>query len=175
LLYAGRGVVIVPGYANLWEFSYDFGDEIAAKLERAQLAEGAIGFGWVRGLAGNSTMRSDKLEERMDELYDLVKNQGQIVYQKLQMPGITAHSWLVTNMRPTRTGYAITVVDSNFREAQVIEYSRGDTALLYFNGTHFIPYTSRNRDWKKIVKLQSEFCHHGRTAQDLRAEKRRRN
>lgn len=174
LIYAGRGVVIVPGYANLWEFSYDFANEIAAKLEKSQLTDGALGFGWVRGLAGRSTLRADKLEERMDELFDLVKNQGQIVYQKLQMPGVTAHSWLVTDMAPTRAGYALKVVDSNYPEAQVIRYSRGNTALLYFDDTHFVPYTSRNKDWDKILKLQTEFCQHGKTAQDLREERRRK-
>lgn len=172
LIAAGRGVVIIPGFRNLHEFSYVFANEIASKLERSQLTEGTIGFGWVRGLAGRSTMRAEKLEEKMHELYDLVKNQGQIVYQKLQMPGITAHSWLVTNMQETRSGYILTVVDSNHSRALRVRYTFGSNAMDYFGETHFAPYTSRNRDWEQIHQLQSEYCLNGKTAEDLIKDRR---
>lgn len=164
LIYAGRGVVTVPGYNNLYEFSLEWAEEIADKLERAQVADGTLGFAWIRGLSGRSIQRPEKLEDRMDELYNLVKNEGQIIYQKLQMPGITAHSWLVTNMRRTSTGYVLTVVDSNFPRTREINYTRGDNALDYFGMTHFIPYTSRNKDWQDILARQTKFCSSDKTS-----------
>lgn len=166
-----RGVVEIPGYRDLAEFSRDNGDEILKTLESWQVEDGAFGFGWIRGLKGKPEVKASKLKSMMDELYHLVNTEKRVIYQKLQMPGITAHAWIVAKMEKTDDGYVLTTVDSNFPlEVLKYQYRNGDTKLDYFGNTTFVPYTSRSNDEKKFASAQRDYCVKGITAKQIRKE-----
>lgn len=166
-----RGVVEIPGYANLAEFTRDNGDELLNVLEGWQIEDGGFGFGWIRGLKGKPSVKPAKLQKMMDELYHLVQVEKRVIYQKLQMPGIMAHAWLVISMEKTGDGYLLTIVDSNFpQDVLQHRYRNGDTELNYHGKATFVPYTSRSNDEKKFAQLQRDYCVNGVTAKQTRLE-----
>ena len=161
----------IPGYSNLAEFSRDNAQEILNTLESWQVEDGAFGFGWIRGLKGKPEVKPAKLKKMMDELYHLVQVEKRVIYQKLQMPGVTAHAWLVIGVEKSGDGYILTTVDSNFpTEVLKYQYRNGDTNLGYHGHTTFVPYTSRSNDEKKFAGLQRDYCVNGVTAKQVRHE-----
>jgi len=154
---SGTGPIEIPGYSGLREFSADFQEEIVKRLVRWQAIEGTAGLGWVRGVAGAPRSSSKKLSKRMDELYDLVENRKQVVYQMLQIPGVDAHSWLVTGMRRTDEGYELLVHDSNSPHLLAVPYRRGDERII---GRQFssVPYTSYEREVSALLAQVAAAC-----------------
>ena len=138
---SGVGPLEIPGYRNLHEFSSEHEEAIIRRLERWQAVESTAGFAWVRGASGSTELRPSKFASQMDELYDLVENRKQVVYQKLQIPGAAAHAWLVTGMKPTSTGYELEVHDSNSAEILSVPYERTDKKIRG-SDFDFVPYTS---------------------------------
>lgn len=162
---ANRGVVEIPGFKNLSEFSYVHRSEIQQSLEEGQIVDGGLLFGWVRGVTGNHEIPASEMKTRMDELYLEVSN-GRIPYQMLQIEGITAHAWLVMNMKKTNTGYELTVHDSNYKGTYTVEYVYGMKQISDYQA---VPYTSRNKvDYASYETALKNFCKRGMTAKDLR-------
>ncbi len=164
-LSSATGVVEIPGYKNFREFSADHYAVIQRALEGWQIADGAIGFGWIRGLSGSHKVDANQLSKMMDETYALVKKDNRIAYQKLQIEGITAHAWLVVDMTKTADGYVLDVVDSNYGGVSQAQYTRGMTQLSAYAS---VPYTSRNSmDYRSYEYGISQYCKRGMTAEDL--------
>ena len=156
------GVVTIPGFRNLDEFSRSFASEIQGKLVDWQRSDGLLKAAWVKGLSGNSGIDETELSQRMDDLFSRIQN-GEVVFQKLQMPGPTAHAWLVVGMKPTTQGYKITVVDSNDYYGMTSEYnySRTDRSIDYdltTKTTHFVPYTEEVPEEIKLREKLEEEC-----------------
>ncbi len=160
---AGQGIVNVPGYTNLHDFSRDFESEIQGTLNHWQRSEG-VGGAWIRGLRGASNVTASSMERAMHALYDLVEVQKQVVYQKLQMPGIVAHAWLVIGMRPTSNGYSLTVIDSNYFGPTTHTYRKGMTNMPYGGGNHFVPYTEYQAEGQRLRDIVSRHCQGVRNA-----------
>ncbi|WP_246845331.1 hypothetical protein [Bdellovibrio sp. NC01] len=151
---ANDAVVEIPGYKNLYEFSIDYHQQIQSALNRWQISEG-IAFGWLRGLSGKTRVAPDVLKSMMDELYQEVRS-GRIAYQKLQIPGIMAHAWLVVDMWKTNLGYDFEVVDSNTREVYKVHYQKGMTHLNEYNS---VPYTGRNSaNYSSYTSAKKNYC-----------------
>lgn len=150
------GMTLIPGYRNLRELSYDFPNEIQDKLNDWQKADGAFKATWVKGLSGKPEVAPEKLSVQMDELFVRV-NRGEIVYQMLQMPGITAHAWLVTGMKKTADGYELNVVDSNTGNDTYF-YREGMTTFNYMGWYKFVPYTGQEGEERKLRERMSDFC-----------------
>ncbi len=159
-------VVEIPGYRNLYEFSEDHKALIEKELNRWSLID-AFNFSLVNGLRGNTKEKPKKLETMMDDLFHLVRDRGRVVFQTLQLPGFSSHSWLVVDMQPTLEGYEVSVVDSNYFDIQKWHYKRGQThfwysfrELLPVEGP-FVPYS--NQDWQaeedRIMGLVKNYCH----------------
>ncbi|MDG0816822.1 hypothetical protein [Bdellovibrio svalbardensis] len=162
----GRAVVEVPGYHNLYEFSTDYHREIQSALNRWQIGEG-IAFGWLRGITGRTRVEPGTLKVMMDELYQEVKR-GHVTYQKLQIPGIMAHAWLVVDMNKTLMGYDLEVIDSNYRDIRTIHYQKGMTHLNEYNS---VPYTSRNSSpYQAYAYAKSNYCRLGLKSTDMRSQ-----
>lgn len=167
---ANRGIVEIPGYKNLAEFSYAHSSEIQQALEEGQIVDGGFKFGWVRGVTGNDEVPAAELKTRMDELYLEVAN-GRIPYQMLQMKGITAHAWLVVDMKKTDYGYDLRVHDSNYRGTYTVSYEKGMTHVSDYEA---VPYTSRNElEYAAYKTALKNFCNRGFTAKDLRESRRK--
>ena len=154
-------VVEFPGYKNLQEFSKENEDLIQNELERWQLDDGTIGFGWIDGLEGESKyLAPELLKQSMDELFNLVVIHREIAFQKLQIPGITSHAWLVIDMISQGQNYQLKVIDSNYpEEVKTVNYRMGDTHVtMPYNGWTFIPYTERQNDFASITATLQEYC-----------------
>lgn len=150
-------VMAVNGYRNLFDFSYEYYDEMTESLGQWQMAESFFKFNWLNGLEGESSINSTDLELKMDELFSRVQGKRETVYQMLQYPGPAAHAWLVLGMTKTAAGYSIEAVDSNYTYVTKKEYFRGDTHL---NGDFgdFVPYTQRTEDLDSIRGAISRTC-----------------
>lgn len=156
----GDNLVVIPGYANLKEFSsYSaFASLIQDELERWQRGDGLIRQQWIVGLAGRSSTSAEKMKSIMDELYNYVEVQGNVAYQKLQLPGVVAHAWLVVGMEKTRDGYDLTVVDSNYRNPYTVSYYEGMTHLNYSGFGNFVPYLERERELSSVKRVIQKNC-----------------
>lgn len=151
------GVITVPGFRNLMEFSAYYQNEIQDKLEDWQKTDGVLKVSWIQGLKGDHDVNPEKLERKMNALYERV-SQGEVVYQVLQMPGITAHSWLVVGMTQKNSGYEIKVLDSNFGNIETYIYIPGMTEFSYYGGTKFVPYTGQEKEERKLREKLMKEC-----------------
>lgn len=154
----GRDIVTIPGFSNFEEFSSYYSSEIQSTLESWQKLDGFVFQQWVVGLAGSSEVSPKKMKKKMDALYKDVKS-GDIIYQKLQIKGIDSHAWLVTDMKKTRDGYDLSVIDSNYpMSTNVYSYSKGDRSFEYPYYGHFVPYTGKMHELRRLKKVVKKFC-----------------
>jgi len=155
-------VVEIPGYKNLQEFSRDWEDLLLKKLGDWQKVDGILGFAWVGGLAGKTEVSPEELKNKMDNLFKQVRIENKIVYQKLQHPGIGAHSWLVFDMKKTSDGYVLRTTNSSSSNVKVAHYKIGDQYLRHRFGIisyyTFVPYTEFENELKKIRAAQERYC-----------------
>ncbi len=156
----GNDLVVIPGYSSLREFSGygGFGSLIQDELERWQKSDGFIRQQWIVGLAGSSSTTAEKMKEIMDELYSYVEVQGNVAYQKLQLPGVVAHAWLVVGVDKTNDGYDLTVVDSNYSNPYTVSYYEGMTHLNYAGFGSFVPYLEREREMNSLKRVVAKKC-----------------
>lgn len=154
----GTEVVVIPGFRNFYEFSSTYSNEIQRELESWQRAHGAKG-GWITGLKGKPVVSPEKMQLLMDELYQEVKVKGRIAYQKLQIKGITAHAWLMIDMKQTTNGYMLEVLDSNFpHETRIYEYVLGQTNFTHEYYGNFTPYLEEQDESQNIETALSNYC-----------------
>lgn len=153
----GDSVVEIPGFSNLYEFSKYYEKEIQALLEGWQIEDGVIKQKWITGLSGSTSISSTELEKRMHQTYQRVQN-GEIVYQMLQIDGVDAHSWLVVNMEKFDRGYRLDVVDSNDSVVRNYFYIFGQTNLNHRFYGDFVPYTQNVKEWDKLIETKNIYC-----------------
>jgi hypothetical protein len=155
----GKGVIEIPGYRNFSEFSYSHQREIQRELEKWQKGDGIIKFNWVIGLSGDTVVSAEKLSDMMNELYDYVEVQGNIAYQKLQIKGVTAHAWLVKNMKKTTNGYELEVLDSNYpHRTNIYYYRKGQKSFRHQYYGEFTPYLERKGEMDQLVLSIMKTC-----------------
>lgn len=154
----GREVITIPGFSSFSEFSRAYSSEIQDQLEKWQKFDGIIMQQWVVGLAGRSEVSAESMKDKMDELYEQV-SQGDIVYQKLQIKGITAHAWLVIDMTKTSNGYELNVIDSNSPlTTTVYNYEEGDTSFHHYYYGDFVPYTGKDSELDRLKSTVKKYC-----------------
>lgn len=151
-------VLEIPGFKNFREFSTHYAEEIQDELETWQRFEG-FRFTWIRGLRGSARVSAEWMRQLMDNLYQEVIFKKNIGYQKLQMPGLKAHAWLVINMVQHDSGYDLEILDSNFPNmTKPYYYKFGDTHLQYEKGSYFTPYLEYVNEMERINSVISETC-----------------
>jgi hypothetical protein len=155
----GLKVIEIPGFHNFAEFSHFFKKEIQSELEDWQKFDG-IFLGWIRGISGDTIVTAKHLQRIMDDLYNEVMIKQNIAYQKLQMKGLSAHSWLVISMKKFKGGYDLEVLDSNQQHIrETVSYRFGDTHLVYGRTKlPFTPYLERTKDSKQIRRVIEYTC-----------------
>lgn len=153
----GQRVVEIPGYANLASFAADFQSEIQDKLEAWQRYEGFSRGEWRRSLRGSSSVSPNHLKTLMDDLYAMV-SEGKVVYQKLQIPGIVSHAWLVLSMTPTADGYELLVHDSNYLTLQRHTYRYGMRNMPYAGDQVFVPYSEQRLELTRLERAVTKYC-----------------
>ncbi|MBC7714856.1 MAG: hypothetical protein H7177_16030 [Rhizobacter sp.] len=156
---AGKEIVVIPGYRNFAEFSYEHQAQVQRELEKWQKGEGILKASWVIGLKGDSTVAASELKSMMDELYKYVAVDGNIAYEKLQIKGITAHAWLVVNMKKNSDGYDLQIIDSNFpSQTTVYRYTEGMTSFYHQYYGSFTPYLERTGEMEKVALTVLKKC-----------------
>lgn len=166
---SAKKIIEVPGFANLYDFSRSYDDLILRELEAWQRKDGFINQQWVAGLSGSSNIKPEALEKRMDELFTRIQA-GEVVYQKLQMPGVVAHAWLVLGMTQTSDGYQLLVLDSNTYSPDTYTYRRGMTSFNYHGFSHFVPYTGKTKEEAKLKRIVAKDCDFAEPAVDIEEE-----
>lgn len=163
IIMKGSEIVEVPGFSTLAAFSAAFESTLQQVLEDAQ-AHDALFLGWINGLRGMDQVSPRNLQRRMDEVYELVETEHHIVYQMLQLPGVTSHAWLVVGMtrlldsRRQSRGYQLSVIDSNYNDStQVWTYENGATHLTY-QGSPFVPHTQHEKQLRNLEKQIRKDC-----------------
>lgn len=156
----GKNVVTIPGFANLRAFSSDFTARrlIQEELESWQRFDGFIRQQWIVGLSGSRISEAATLKRNMDELYEYVVLEDNIAYQKLQLPGVVAHAWLVVDVHKDGSGYELEVIDSNYTGTQTWRYREGMTNFNYGGFGEFTPYTEQKRELRTLKKVAQRFC-----------------
>ncbi|MFA6238903.1 MAG: hypothetical protein WC635_16315 [Bacteriovorax sp.] len=152
---SAKEIVEIPGFRNFNEFSNTHRSEIQRELEKWQKGDGVIRFNWVIGLRGDNVISAEQMKRDMDELYQYVEGDGNIAYQKLQIKGVTAHAWLVVNMRAINDssgkGYDLEVLDSNYaNRTNAYNFREGQTHFSHAYYGEFTPYLERKGEMEKI-------------------------
>lgn len=156
---SGKEIIEIPGFRNFYEFSSNHASEIQRELEQWQKSDGILKFNWVIGLSGDNVVSAEKMKEQMDELYQYVEAEGNIAYQKLQIKGVTAHAWLVLNVKATKNGYDLEVLDSNFpSQTSVYKYREGQTSFKHYAYGEFTPYLERKGEMEKVQMTILKKC-----------------
>lgn len=147
--------VEIGGFANFFDFSSHYQNEIQDLLNQWQLEDGIIKQKWVKGIWGRSQVSPQNIWKKIIRLYHEVEVENKIAYQKLQMPGVVAHSWLVVNVEKQSTGFDIYAIDSN-RPSQTLYYPyRYGDRYLNIGGYRSVPYSEEKdeyRDYNRVFK-----------------------
>jgi hypothetical protein len=155
----GTEVTIIPGFANLEEFSRDNAALIQNELNDWQLYDGVILGGWMDGLKGDSKVEPALLSKMMNDVYDYVGMQKKIAYEKLQIKGITSHAWLIVGMKKLAAGYEVGYLDSNFpRMSLNYSYKNGDASFFLKIYGDFVPYLEFTREEARLVLAGKVYC-----------------
>lgn len=156
---SGKEIITIPGFRNFSEFSRTHRDLIQRELEKWQKSDGIVKFNWVIGLSGSNEVAAEELSTMMDELYDYVEVQGNIAYEKLQIKGVTAHAWLVINMKKVNKGYDLEILDSNYpSQTNVYRYREGMTSFYHTYYGNFVPYLERKSEMDQVMMAVLKKC-----------------
>ncbi len=159
-LIKGKKIITIPGYKNFYDFSKDYKDYILKRLTLWQVKDGVIGFSWIRGLRGKTNTSAEKLKKSMKSLYSYTVEKKNFAYLKLQIKGISSHSWLVYDMKKNSEGYVLKLVDSNAStRPKEYTYKFGDTELKNFRKYgDFLVYLEEKKEQKRLKKTVKTFC-----------------
>ncbi len=155
----GESVVVIPGYANLEEFSTENQKLIQAELNSWQLYDGVVLGGWMDGLKGDTKIEANLLSSMMNEVFNYVSVKKKIAYEKLQIKGITSHAWLIAGIVAGPNGYEIGYIDSNSpRMSQNYSFKNGDTSFFIKGYGNFVPYLEFKREEERITDTARIYC-----------------
>ncbi len=155
----GETVVMIPGFSNFTDFSEAFKKEIQTELEDWQLYDGVVLGSWIDGLKGDTHLEPALLKKNLDEVYTYVESKNKIAYQKLQIKGITSHSWLVVAMKQMAGGYDVGYVDSNNpRMTESYNYKNGEDSFFIKSYGNFVPYLGFTREEERLTTVARSYC-----------------
>ena len=154
-----RQVTEIPGYANLYEFTRDWEYVIQPILEQWQRTDGFKRFAWIKGLSGKTKETPQNMKAIVEQIFDRVMNRHEVVYLKLQTPGIDSHSWLVYDMEKNYDGYTVTYIDSNFPASRTVyRYRNGDESFYISAYGNFVPYIEKSGVLAQYKSLSKKYC-----------------
>jgi hypothetical protein len=161
-----KRVVEIPGYSNFYEFSADYKEMIHAKLAGWQKKDSLAHFAWVRGLRGGESRSASEMKKFMDDLYDKVEVKNEIVYTKLQLPGLVAHAWLVIGVQKVDAfatadvgAYKLRVIDSSLPQRTLEEiYVEGDTQVSVWRAGEAGIFEEHSGTLRKIRERFKKHC-----------------
>lgn len=157
LMKAG-GVVAIPGYRNLGEFSKDHETAIQRTLERRQLFEGFLQFAWINGLWGASSTSWNVLRRGMMRIGEETSSTG-LAYAKFQTPGLDAHAILLTEMVELEGGgFRARYLDSVSRREETFLLQPGDRRVELASGMTGVPCLQRSGELRGLRRRMRDFA-----------------
>ena len=160
-LVRGRKVSEINGFNNFYDFSKEFQGLIQKRLNIWQLIDGIFFWQWLNGLAGEYETTSEKLKKLMDKIYEEVSTRKRIGYVKVQIKGIDAHAWLITEIEKGKDGesYIFNAIDSNYPDSAFPHtYRFGDTHLFYYSKPYkCVPYLQKSYEVSKYFEAIKEY------------------
>ena len=93
----------------------------------------------------------------MEQTYNDIQA-GKIVYQKLQIKGVTAHSWLVIAMKKNKGSYDLTLIDSNYAAPQKYRFYNSDNHFYTEEYGKFSPYIEKSAEEEKLSETIKNYC-----------------
>ena len=155
----GEKVMMIPGFSHFSDFSEAYKKEIQAELESWQLYDGVVLGSWIDGLKGDTKIEPALLKKSLDVVHEYVETKNKIAYQKLQIKGITSHSWLVVGMKPMPAGYDVGFVDSNNpRMTESYSYKNGEDSFFIKSYGNFVPYLGFTREEERLTTVARTYC-----------------
>lgn len=155
----GKSIVSIPGFSNFSDFSAAYQADIQAELNRWQIFDGAILGGWIDGIQGDTQIDPALLKQSLDDVYTYVEAKNKIAYQKLQIKGITSHSWLVVGMKNGPAGYDVGFIDSNNpRMTESYSYKNGESSFFIKGYGNFVPYLGFTREEERLTTVARTYC-----------------
>lgn len=153
-------VVEIGGYENFFDFTKGEEPSVQALLEAWQKEDGILYFQWIRGLSGQYQLPPRALENKMEELANLVESSPTPVWVMAQMKGITSHSFLIRSIERLPQGFRFELIDSNApAKLRYSKFQRGDRSLrLEDGGKEFVLYSGFQSDFNKIRSALGHFC-----------------
>lgn len=152
-------VTQIPGYSNLSEFSKEWESTFQRFLNRWQVRDGVEHLSWIDGLKGDSKTTPEALWITVYEIYSRIHYNHEIVFAMLQLPGITAHAWLITKATLTDSGVLLRYYDSNSWSLGHYLYRFGDQTFVGPNkSTYFVPYVQKSNEFEAARDAARSFC-----------------
>lgn len=155
-----RGPITVPGFKNLQEFSIVHQKEIQRALEKWQMKNGTVRGVWIRGVSGRSEMEPAVLKDHIEKIIANFESKKRPAFLVLQMPGITAHAFILLDYERIQNGIDLKVIDSNYSGRVVTyEFRDGDRAIRMrgYRDTS-VPYLAFDTDFVQFEKVRQQSC-----------------
>lgn len=107
-------VIEIPGFKDVNEFGKVHAKLIQKTLNAWMAGDSILRFTWIKGLQKKRPKDEAYLKAHLAQLYAEFKQSPGIMMQVLDFKGISAHSWLITDMKKdVRGDYIIEIIDSN--------------------------------------------------------------
>lgn len=166
-----RRPIEIPGFSNLRGFSKYARKVIQKRLEKMQMVDGFIKQHWIVGLWGHARSTDpNTLYKRVLEIQNRVEVKNEIVYLKLQIPGIVSHAWLINGVKRKGDKFIISYIDSNYMYdfvkyikegikdySKTYTYTIGDNKFKRLYGG-FVPHIEEVSIYKNYDRNIFNFC-----------------
>jgi hypothetical protein len=158
-LAAGKKVVEIPGYSNMYNFSHSWQKVIQSQLEEWQLVDGFLKFKCIEGLSGSTSDDPTKILGFMSQFMTAVEQNHQILWTMLQLSGISSHAALLIDVAQSPKVYTLSHIDSNFPSlTNEFYYFEGDRSIKSADYGSFVTYPGRNSDLKNFKMAADHYC-----------------
>jgi hypothetical protein len=163
------GIVEIPGYQNLSQFTSDYQNETTNALATWQIVDGVIFGGWTRDIGSKKDLLGDHLAGAMKDFYQNTEVDQRVSFALLVPNEIGSHAWLILNVLRTVDGYALDILDSNFLGVQRRYYHAGMEQLPFLGKETATLDLDRNwLDFQAYENARENYCERGLTSRDFR-------
>lgn len=172
---SGKEIVIIPGFENFRMFSIKYYKQIVSSLTKWINTDFLIRQDWTRAYKGASTLSVGDFQEHMKSIHQQFLANDGILFMILQFNTNIAHSWLMTNMEKVKTGWNLSVVDSQSplyvydiyiddSASSIVPNPKFPKNKEYFNAiSHFnqyvaVPYVYQMSELKRNKEVVRKYC-----------------
>jgi hypothetical protein len=173
---SGKEIVTVPGYSDLRLFTVQYSKELQGTLNSWMAKDTFFGMKWTNGLKGKASMSVIELQDHLHDLQRQFEEAQGPLFLTLQVKGISAHSWLLTNIQKVNDGWNLSILDSlaplktyqifideeatsmipDYKYKQNQEYHQA--TRLEFKNKSAIGYVNFEKELERVKKIKDDYC-----------------